>query len=359
MHPVLRVGFHTFLPLFSIFLFAGCNEYNPHPPLHESAALTNITQLTHDFARAGDAAFSHDLRWIIFRAVPAGGHDYQLYLAKTDWKQGDLTGELIGIERPIRITPAGARSAGGSFSPDGLSLIFSTTAGGSAGGNLRYPIDMHICRVDGWEGAVSMTDTATGIDLARNPLLSDHAYNAQCRFSPDGSHIVFTSTRGGQPNLWICHADGSHLVQLTKTPGDDGQASFSPDGKHLLYTSRRASSQTDQIYLADLSFDPSGEITGLKNEHPLTSDQNVNTNPSWFPDGSHIIYTTSRHGRDNYELYLMDRKGKKKTRITDSPGADLFPVFSPSGHYLMWTSKRSADGSIQVFIANFEFPFGS
>jgi Tol biopolymer transport system component len=358
MHPFWRVQLRAFLPIFVIFFLSGCQEYNPHPSLSESASFTNITQLTDQFDRAGEAFFSNDARWIIFRGVLQGQKQYQLYVAKTIWNQSDIT----GIEKPIRITSPLARSEGGSFSADGLTLIFSSTAGqgGLMGqGSEKFPVDMRIFRVDGWEGAVAMTDFNTGIDLAQHPVLTDHAFNGECRFSPDAQHIVFTSTRGGNPNLYVMHPDGTHVVQLTNTPAYDGEASFSPDGKQLLYCSDRDANHVSQVYLADLTFDGSGEITGISGEHPLTYDNNMNINPAWCPDGKHIIYSTSRHGRDNYKLYLMVKNGRQKTRITYEKGSDLFPVFSPDSRYVMWTSKRPKDGSTQIFLAKFQFPMGS
>jgi TolB protein len=355
MHPFWRDHLHTIFPIFAIFFAAGCQEYNPHPSISEVASLWDITQLTTQFDRAGEAFFTPDARWIIFRAQPNNQHQYALYMAKIDANQGDIT----TIERPIRITPIDARSEGGSFSPDGFTLIFSSTAGAHSQSSDRFPIDMRIDRVDNWESTVSMSDASTGINLALHPLITDHAYNGECRYSPDGKHIVFTSTRDGNPNLYVMNADGSHIVRITKTDGYDGQASFSPNGKQLLYCSDRGKNHLNQIYVADLTFDSTGEITGLTEEHALTWDENTNTNPAWYPDGSHIIYSTSRHGRDNYELYLMATNGRRKTRITYSPGADLYPVFSPDGRYVMWTSKRAKDGTIQVFLAKFQFPMGS
>jgi TolB protein len=355
MDPFWRARVRTIFLIFAIFFIAGCQEYNPHPSISEVTSLSDITQLTKDFDRAGEAFFSPDARWIVFRAQPDNRHQYALYMAKIDANKGDIT----TIERPIRITPIDARSEGGSFSPDGFTLIFSSTAGAHSQTSDRFPIDMRIDRVDNWESTVSMTDASTGINLAEHPLITDHAYNGECRFSADGRHIVFTSTRDGNPNLYVMNADGTHIVQITRTGAYDGQASFSPNGKQLLYCSDRGTNHLNQIYVADLTFDSTGEITGLTDEHALTWDENTNTNPAWYPDGTHIIYSTSKHGHDNYELYLMAINGRRKTRITYSPGADLYPVFSPDGRYVMWTSKRAKDGTIQVFLAKFQFPLGS
>jgi Tol biopolymer transport system component len=346
---------HAFLLNLLIFFNGGCQEYNIQAGASEVAALSQVIQLTDQFDRAGQAFFSPDARWIAFRAVAHGQHQYQLFLAKTVWNQSEMT----GIEKPICITPKDSRSEGGSFSNDELTLIFSSTAGASVTAGDKYPPQMRIFRADGWEGALSMTDFNTGINLARHPVLGDAVYNAQARFSPDSQHIVFTSTRSGHPNLFVMHPDGTHVVQLTKTAGADDQASFSPDGKHLVYCSVRDANHFEQVYVGDLAVDKDGEITGLSAERALTYDENNNLNPCWFNDSKHIIYATSRHGASNYELYLMVSNGRQKTRITYSPGADLFPVFSPDGRYVMWTSKRAKDGSTQIFLAKFQFPLGA
>ena len=110
---------------------------------------------------------------------------------------------------------------------------------------------------------------------------------------------------------------------------------------------------------ADLAFDDQGAITGVKAEHQLTNDANVNWGPFWHPDDKHIIYATSKHGPANYQLYLIRDDGSHPVRITHNPGLDILPAFSPDGKYLMWTSKRSPDHTAQVFVARFTMPEGS
>jgi Tol biopolymer transport system component len=365
-----------------IALGAGCAEYNQHETRSEGESLSNVIQLTSGFDRTGATCFSRDMRWILFQAIPQGQREFQLYAAKVRYDErpipvpphqyvnslrqsGPETSigrDIIGIERPILITPAGSRNTCGGFSPDGLSMIFASTAGKegsdkSAGAN--FPAGMEIFRVDGWEGAVALADPGKGFDLAQHPLTDNAAYDGDCAYSPDGKWICFTSDRGGDLDVYVMHADGSHIVRITKTPGYDGGASFSPDGKSLIYHSDRNGDHLLQIIVGDLAFDSHGEITGLKAEHPLTHEMNANWGASWHPDSQHIIYATNKQGHDNYELYLMRRDGSLKTRITFSPGADILPVFSPDGNYLMWTSKRTADHTTEIFLGKFGFPWGS
>ena len=50
----------------------------------------------------------------------------------------------------------------------------------------------------------------------------------------------------------------------------------------------------------------------------------------------------------------MRDDGSQKTRVTYKEGADVLPVFSPDGKYLMWTTKRTPDNTTQLFIAKFK-----
>jgi Tol biopolymer transport system component len=329
----------------------GCSEYNSHPTRSEDDSLSNILQLTRGFARAGQPSFSKDMRWIVFQAVPANGGDYQIYLAKVLVNGGDIT----GLDRPIRVTPIGSKNTSGSISPDGLSLIFASTAG-PEGTIAASP--MRLFRADGWEGAVSVTDPSAGVDLAQHPLTTSGSAT-DCSWSPNGKFVCCSIREGANSSIFVMHADGTHLVRITNVAGQDGGPFFSPEGSRLVYRGDREGKNLPQIYLAELTFDQSGEITGMSAEHQLTHDEYVNYGPRWHPDGQHVIYTTSKNGKTNYDLFLMDRTGHRKTRITFFAGADLLPSFSPDGKYILWTSRRSPDESMQIFIAKFGFPRGS
>ena len=115
----------------------------------ESNALADVIQLTDGFDRAGEAYFSHDMKWIIFQAFPNGEDQYQMYVAAAAVRHGrsiaaagrgtlrDAAAEPEdpGAERYCAawrtgaITPPKSRNTCGYFSPDGNSIIFASTAG--------------------------------------------------------------------------------------------------------------------------------------------------------------------------------------------------------------------------------------
>ena len=46
----------------------------------------------------------------------------------------------------------------------------------------------------------------------------------------------------------------------------------------------------------------------------------------------------------------------KVTRITQAPGQDVLPVFSPDYKKVMWTSNRDGRSPTQLYIADFTPP---
>ncbi len=343
------------------------------------ATLSNVIQLTKGFDRAGEAYFSPDTNWIIFQATPKGETHYAMYLAKLE-KRGN---EIVGAGEPQRISAPGTQNTCGFFAPNGESFIFASTEGKQPpadnraagyqreGGTYRwsFPDEMEIFRVDGWAERLSTPQalppdsgaglpqpvSASAVQLTKQPITENGAYDAECAFSPDGKWIVFCSRRDGDSELYVMKEDGSGAVRLTNQKGYDGGPFFSPDGKRLVYRSDRKGNDLLQVMVADLTFADDGGITGVTNERQLT-DANINWGPYFHPDGKHIVYTTSEHGHHNYEVYAMRDDGSHKTRITSKPGFDGLPVFSPDGRYLMWSSKRAEDNTTQVFIANFKPP---
>ena len=202
---------------------------NPTPPKSEAETLSSVRQLTSGFARAGEAYFSHDMRWIIFQAAPKPEDQYQMYIAKL---QRDETNEIVGIESPVRITPENSRNTCGWFSPDDKSLIFASTAGKEDPSEITpgyqhqtstyrwsYPKGMEIFHYDDWQTAVNRAGAGGSVNLAAHPLTNNDFYDAECDISPDGRTIVFCSNRTGDLELWTMRTDGSHLASTNKCEG--------------------------------------------------------------------------------------------------------------------------------------------
>ena len=150
----------------------------PAPDPREAAILGKITQLTSGFDKAGEAYFSHDMKWIVFQASPHGMPHYQMYVAPLLWQRDQIT----GLGKAIRVSPDPSRNTCGFFSPDGNSLIFASTAGKEdptvkEGGYQRegrdyrwaFPAGMEIFKADQWKQEVEAS-LGKELNLARTPV---------------------------------------------------------------------------------------------------------------------------------------------------------------------------------------------
>jgi Tol biopolymer transport system component len=201
-------------------------------------------------------------------------------------------------------------------------------------------------------------------------MFERRGYTAEASWSPDGRHVLYAQvdpekSRGlGRPDadLFVFDAKTETHTPLVVADGYDGGPFFSPDGRWICYRSDRRGDNLLQLFIAELAFDDAedpGRITGIEREVQLTDNRHVNWAPYWHSSGDFLVYTTSRLGHFNYEVFALPvfgddgsvLKDAGHARVTEASGFDGLPVFSPDGRYLMWTSQRGDSGSSQVWIA--------
>lgn len=123
------------------------------------------------------------------------------------------------------------------------------------------------------------------------PFISSTEADCKASFSPDGSRIVFQSTRSGCAEVWTCDAEGQNPVQLTSFNG------------------------------------------------PVTD------NPRWSPDGKLIAFDSRLYGHS--DIFTITIEGGPPKRITDDPATDQIPTWSRDSRWLYFTSNRT--GEYQLF----------
>lgn len=299
-----------------------------HP---DEKLLENVEQLTSpsmDFEKAGEAYFSPNSKLISFQAVPIGETGYQIFTKNL------ITQEIIQISH-------GAQTCTCSFfHPNGKKIIFAASPESISSpqeGNYKWDLTPYM---NIYEANIDGTDP---IALTEGP-----AYHAECAYSPDGSQIVYASNQDGSMNIYVMQSDGSNVKQLTHTDHCyNGGPFFSPDGTKIVFRADREVPDLLQIYMMD---------NDGSNLVQLTNNNAVNWAPFWHPSQEFIAYTTSVHGHHNYEVYLLSIKTGKQYRVTHHPGFDGLPTFNQEGTKMIWTSKRGADNSCQIYIADFKLP---
>lgn len=196
-------------------------------------------------------------------------------------------------------------------------------------------------------------------------LTNEEGYDAEATISPDGSKIVFTSTRNGDLDLYIMDIDGKNVKQITNQLGYDGGAFFSPDGKKLVFRASRPTAEKDvkeykELLAQGLVAPTEMEIytcnidgSGL---HQVTKLGKANWAPFYHPAGKKIIFSSNHHSTKGYDfqLYMINEDGTGLEQITTESIFNAFAMFSPDGKKLVFCSNRNNGDTrdTNIFVAD-------
>ncbi|MDD9973898.1 MAG: hypothetical protein OXU27_07830 [Candidatus Poribacteria bacterium] len=66
------------------------------------------------------------------------------------------------------------------------------------------------------------------------------------------------------------------------------------------------------------------------------------------PTSAKIVFTTTRDG--NAEIYVMNTDGSEQVRLTNHPGDDFDPTWSPTGEHIAFVSERDHKGLYDIYL---------
>ncbi len=324
----------------------------------ESRFLSNIRQLTYDGKRAGEGYFSEDGNALIFQSEREPDNPfYQIYLLNL------LTGDTHRVSTGIGKTTCAF------FRPGTDEVLYASThhdafAKAKQEEELQFRASGQERRYS-WDYDAAMDIFSAHRDGSNLKRLTDApGYDAEASYSPDGKRIVFCSLRDAYPKdqlsakdlkqlevdpayfgeIYIMNADGSDQTRLTNAPGYDGGPFFTPDGRHIVWRHFTPDGSQADIYTM--------QIDG-SNVRRLTDFKSMSWAPYFHPSGAYVIFASNKLGFSNFELYLVDGRGRHEpVRVTSTDGFDGLPVFSPDGNRLCWTSNRNTQEVSQLYLAD-------
>jgi Tol biopolymer transport system component len=150
-------------------------------------------------------------------------------------------------------------------------------------------------------------------------------------WSPDGTRIAFSSNRDnandGDPDdddeeIYVMDADGSNVVQLTDSPGDDTRPAWSEDGTQILFvTERNVRLESGDLEMFIMNADGS-------DQRPLDEGEVFTGWLNYSADGTEVLYMSNEDG--DWDIYVRDADGENVRLLTDNDSDDLFPVWRPT-----------------------------
>lgn len=197
-------------------------------------------------------------------------------------------------------------------------------------------------------GSVEHGDINIGIyDWTRDTMtrLTFTGVNAYPVWSPDGKHVVFSSTRQGKFGLYWMRADGvGEPIRLTSSSNQQAASSFSPDGKRLAFIEVNPQTNVDLWTLPLLAPDSDNPRAGQP--EPLLVTPLNETAPVISPDGRWLAYQSNESGR--YEIYVRSFPEAGGKWQVSAGGGDR-PVWSRTTHELFYrTGEGIARAAYQI-----------
>jgi TolB protein len=87
---------------------------------------------------------------------------------------------------------------------------------------------------------------------------------------------------------------------------------------------------------------------GDRSSRQLTQGPGGDFQPNWSPDGARIAFFSSRAG--NVDIWTVDVASGALTQLTHDPAIDVNPFFSPDGRRVAFQSDQS--GRLEVWVMN-------
>jgi serine/threonine-protein kinase len=263
------------------------------------------------------------------QALPGGKSVLFTSYSQTVGNFEDATIEAVDLESGERkVVHRGGYYA--SFSPSGHLLYVND------GTLFAVPFDPKRLEVEGSPAPVVQ-------DLAA----SSAEGGAQYSFSNSGT-LAYASGEGALPesvlrdqnlDVWVFDLEREVATRLTFDDGYDGDQIWSPDGKHVVFSSDR----DGELNLFRKPADGSGEAERLTDsDKPLWAS-------SWSSDGKLLAGMVVDDGFDIWVMSLED--GGEPEPFLATPFSEQFPQFSPNQRWIAYTSNES--GRLEVYVRSY------
>ncbi len=181
--------------------------------------------------------------------------------------------------------------------------------------------------------AIYLRNISTGMERA---VVRSGDAKAPGGFSPDGEWLYYSVSVGGNSDIRRVRVVGGATESVVEGWGLDVSPAVSPDGRRIAFVSDRGG--TPQVYVKSI---------GSREETRISQGGVYATSPSWSPAGNRIAYTARAGGK--FVIYTVAPDGSDQRLAASSPDGDCEdPSFAPDGRHLVYTYRKRDYSGLKI-----------
>lgn len=187
---------------------------------------------------------------------------------------------------------------------------------------------------------IYLLDVATA---RRTPLHTGFPGASGCRWSPDGTRILFWSLSGPREHLVVMDAHGANPRAIASFDSFNGY-DWSADGRQVAFVGNDffdVDNDVPDLFVANADGTNRVNLTG-------NVDRNV-SGADWSPDGHRIAFVAASPDGTGQEIYLIDPVTREEVNLTRNPSMTYrTTAWSPDGSTLAFVRDRSPDFEVPI-----------
>jgi len=274
------------------------------------------------------------------------------------------------LTRIRRLTVEGKRAGEGYWSPDGKRLVFQSEREPGNPFYQIYVLDLttgDTRRVSPGIGKTTCAFFRPGTDEIE--FASTHAdprskqlQDEELAFRASGKERRYAWDYDTAMDIYSVNEKTGAMKRLTDAVGYDAEGSYSPDGQWIVFTSMRDAYNRplNDKEKKMLEQDPSyfSEIYIMRadgsRQKRLTNVPGYDGGPFFTPDGSRIVWRRFDESGLIANVWTMKPDGSDQRQITDFGSMSWAPYMHPSGQYILFASNKLGFDNFEIYMVDAE-----